>query len=109
MSAEQQRQYRECQELLGLYQKYLAEQQEKLNLSISKLGAQNSKQQVSARLRSAFFQVPARPAEPSRPRLKRVLLSDEACSSVAPRPRGSTAFCWTLSFTSASPFTWRGS
>ncbi|XP_069074278.1 protein hinderin isoform X2 [Pleurodeles waltl] len=42
-----QRQYRECQELLGLYQKYLAEQQEKLNLSISKLGAQNSKQQGS--------------------------------------------------------------
>ncbi|XP_078530856.1 protein hinderin [Lissotriton helveticus] len=42
-----QQQYRECQELLGLYQKYLTEQQEKLNLSISKLGAQDSKQQGS--------------------------------------------------------------
>ncbi|KAG9488302.1 hypothetical protein GDO78_007871 [Eleutherodactylus coqui] len=28
-------QYRECQELLSLYQKYLSEQQEKLNLSVS--------------------------------------------------------------------------
>ncbi|XP_053557023.1 protein hinderin [Bombina bombina] len=32
-----QHQYRECQELLSLYQKYLSEQQEKLNQSLSEL------------------------------------------------------------------------
>ncbi|XP_059102815.1 protein hinderin isoform X3 [Peromyscus eremicus] len=34
-----QLQYRECQELLSLYQKYLSEQQEKLTMSLSELGA----------------------------------------------------------------------
>ncbi|XP_063309897.1 protein hinderin isoform X2 [Pelobates fuscus] len=37
-----QQQYRECQELLSLYQKYLSEQQEKLNLSLSELSAGGS-------------------------------------------------------------------
>ncbi|KAM9367447.1 protein hinderin [Phaethornis superciliosus] len=37
-------QYRECQELLSLYQKYLAEQQEKLSLSLSQLGAAKEKE-----------------------------------------------------------------
>ena len=32
-----QQQYRECQELLGLYQKYLSQQQAKLNESIAQL------------------------------------------------------------------------
>ncbi|KAK6321167.1 hypothetical protein J4Q44_G00081430 [Coregonus suidteri] len=32
-----QQQYRECQELLGLYQQYLSQQQEKLNQSIAQL------------------------------------------------------------------------
>ena len=32
-----QQQYKECQELLGLYQQYLAQQQEKLNQSIAQL------------------------------------------------------------------------
>ncbi|XP_048219499.1 protein hinderin [Perognathus longimembris pacificus] len=43
-----QLQYRECQELLSLYQKYLSEQQEKLNMSLSELGAARmQEQQVS--------------------------------------------------------------
>ncbi|XP_012870253.1 PREDICTED: uncharacterized protein KIAA1328 homolog [Dipodomys ordii] len=40
-----QRQYRECQELLSLYQKYLSEQQEKLNMSLSELGAARMQEQ----------------------------------------------------------------
>ncbi|XP_076991709.1 protein hinderin isoform X3 [Tamandua tetradactyla] len=45
-----QLQYRECQELLSLYQKYLSEQQEKLTLSVSELGAARmQEQQVSNR------------------------------------------------------------
>ncbi|XP_009874572.1 PREDICTED: uncharacterized protein KIAA1328 homolog, partial [Apaloderma vittatum] len=40
-----QQQYRECQELLSLYQKYLAEQQEKLSLSLSELSAAKEKEQ----------------------------------------------------------------
>ncbi|XP_021785563.2 protein hinderin isoform X7 [Papio anubis] len=45
-----QLQYRECQELLSLYQKYLSEQQEKLTMSLSELGAARmQKQQVSSR------------------------------------------------------------
>ncbi|XP_058133151.1 protein hinderin [Dasypus novemcinctus] len=45
-----QLQYRECQELLSLYQKYLSEQQEKLTLSLSELGtARMQEQQVSNR------------------------------------------------------------
>ncbi|KFV97237.1 Uncharacterized protein KIAA1328, partial [Eurypyga helias] len=38
-------QYRECQELLSLYQKYLAEQQEKLSRSLSELSAAKEKEQ----------------------------------------------------------------
>ncbi|XP_075388643.1 protein hinderin isoform X3 [Tenrec ecaudatus] len=45
-----QLQYRECQELLSLYQKYLSEQQEKLTMSLSELGAAKmQEQQVSSR------------------------------------------------------------
>ncbi|XP_006889258.1 PREDICTED: uncharacterized protein KIAA1328 homolog, partial [Elephantulus edwardii] len=40
-----QLQYRECQELLSLYQKYLSEQQEKLTMSLSDLGAVKVQQQ----------------------------------------------------------------
>ncbi|XP_075788872.1 protein hinderin isoform X1 [Pelodiscus sinensis] len=43
-----QQQYRECQELLSLYQKYLSEQQEKLTASLSERGAVKLKEpQVS--------------------------------------------------------------
>ncbi|XP_074711173.1 protein hinderin isoform X1 [Strix uralensis] len=44
-----QQQYRECQELLSLYQKYLAEQQEKLSLSLSELSAAKEKEQKGPR------------------------------------------------------------
>ncbi|XP_069819367.1 protein hinderin isoform X2 [Dendropsophus ebraccatus] len=37
-----QQQYRECQELLSLYQKYLSEQQEKLNLSVTEMSSARS-------------------------------------------------------------------
>ncbi|XP_075696522.1 protein hinderin isoform X1 [Rhinoderma darwinii] len=40
-----QQQYRECQELLSLYQKYLSEQQEKLNLSVSEPSDRRSRPQ----------------------------------------------------------------
>lgn len=40
-----QLQYRECQELLSLYQKYLSEQQEKLTMSLSQLGAARAQEQ----------------------------------------------------------------
>ncbi|XP_036889079.1 protein hinderin isoform X2 [Sturnira hondurensis] len=40
-----QLQYRECQELLSLYQKYLSEQQEKLTMSLSELGAARMQEQ----------------------------------------------------------------
>ncbi|XP_066102552.1 protein hinderin isoform X2 [Saccopteryx bilineata] len=40
-----QLQYRECQELLSLYQKYLSEQQEKLTTSLSELGAARIQEQ----------------------------------------------------------------
>ncbi|KAM9097480.1 protein hinderin isoform 1-T1 [Sarcophilus harrisii] len=40
-----QQQYRECQELLSLYQKYLSEQQEKLSLSLSEVGTAKVKEQ----------------------------------------------------------------
>ncbi|XP_062369394.1 protein hinderin [Cinclus cinclus] len=40
-----QQQYRECQELLSLYQKYLAEQQEKLSHSLSELSTAKEKEQ----------------------------------------------------------------
>ncbi|KAM5221976.1 protein hinderin [Ctenodactylus gundi] len=38
-------QYKECQELLSLYQKYLSEQQEKLSMSLSELGAARMQEQ----------------------------------------------------------------
>ncbi|XP_076218168.1 protein hinderin-like isoform X3 [Aptenodytes patagonicus] len=44
-----QQQYRECQELLSLYQKYLAEQQEKLSRSLSELSAAKEKEQKGPR------------------------------------------------------------
>ncbi|XP_016051462.1 PREDICTED: protein hinderin isoform X2 [Miniopterus natalensis] len=40
-----QLQYRECQELLSLYQKYLSEQQEKLTMSLSELDAARMQEQ----------------------------------------------------------------
>ncbi|XP_008830727.1 protein hinderin isoform X1 [Nannospalax galili] len=40
-----QLQYRECQELLSLYQKYLSEQQEKLTMSLSELGDPRAQEQ----------------------------------------------------------------
>ncbi|XP_026351998.4 protein hinderin isoform X2 [Ursus arctos] len=56
-----QLQYRECQELLSLYQKYLSEQQEKLTMSLSELGAARmQEQQVSNRkstLRSSAMEL----------------------------------------------------
>uniref|UniRef100_A0A4W4G5S1 Protein hinderin n=1 Tax=Electrophorus electricus TaxID=8005 RepID=A0A4W4G5S1_ELEEL len=42
-----QQQYRECQELLGLYQHYLSQQQEKLNQSIAQLTQSRSHSKVS--------------------------------------------------------------
>ncbi|EHB17364.1 hypothetical protein GW7_04823 [Heterocephalus glaber] len=41
----QKLQYRECQELLSLYQKYLSEQQEKLTMSLSELSAARMQEQ----------------------------------------------------------------
>ncbi|XP_047683355.1 protein hinderin isoform X3 [Prionailurus viverrinus] len=56
-----QLQYRECQELLSLYQKYLSEQQEKLTMSLSELGAAGMQEpQVSSRkstLRSSAMEL----------------------------------------------------
>ncbi|KAM6227610.1 protein hinderin isoform 2-T2 [Spheniscus humboldti] len=51
-----QQQYRECQELLSLYQKYLAEQQEKLPLSLSELSAAKEKEQKVSSKKSSFQQ-----------------------------------------------------
>ncbi|XP_015219104.2 protein hinderin isoform X2 [Lepisosteus oculatus] len=42
-----QQQYRECQELLALYQQYLSQQQEKLHRSLSQLSHSQSHQQAS--------------------------------------------------------------
>ncbi|KAM9509054.1 protein hinderin isoform 2-T2 [Guaruba guarouba] len=53
-----QQQYRECQELLSLYQKYLAEQQEKLSLSLSELSAAKEKEQKASSQKS-FCQQPS--------------------------------------------------
>nr|XP_020021916.1 protein hinderin-like isoform X2 [Castor canadensis] len=44
-----QLQYRECQELLSLYQKYLSEQQEKLTMSLSELNAARMQEQQCCR------------------------------------------------------------
>ncbi|XP_071588021.1 protein hinderin isoform X2 [Heliangelus exortis] len=52
-----QQQYRECQELLSLYQKYLAEQQEKLSLSLSELGAAKEKEQKVCSKKSSCQQL----------------------------------------------------
>ncbi|XP_067280298.1 protein hinderin [Pseudorasbora parva] len=43
-----QQQYRECQELLGLYQQYLSQQQEKLNKSITLLNQSCSHSKISS-------------------------------------------------------------
>ncbi|XP_074991796.1 protein hinderin-like isoform X1 [Calonectris borealis] len=51
-----QQQYRECQELLSLYQKYLAEQQEKLSLSLSELSAAKEKKQKVSSTKSSCQQ-----------------------------------------------------
>ncbi|XP_060092207.1 protein hinderin isoform X2 [Heteronotia binoei] len=47
-----QQQYRECQELLSLYQKYLSEQQEKLTHSLSELEAAKQKEHQMSHQRS---------------------------------------------------------
>ncbi|NXC30692.1 K1328 protein, partial [Campylorhamphus procurvoides] len=49
-------QYRECQELLSLYQKYLAEQQEKLSHSLSELSAAKEKEQKVSSKKSSCQQ-----------------------------------------------------
>ncbi|NXG08501.1 K1328 protein, partial [Sakesphorus luctuosus] len=49
-------QYRECQELLSLYQKYLAEQQEKLSHSLSELSAAKEKEQEVSSKKSSCQQ-----------------------------------------------------
>ncbi|MBN3318282.1 K1328 protein, partial [Atractosteus spatula] len=46
-SSRLQQQYRECQELLALYQQYLSQQQEKLHRSLSQLSHSQSHQQAS--------------------------------------------------------------
>ncbi|XP_077756641.1 protein hinderin isoform X3 [Canis aureus] len=46
-----QLQYRECQELLSLYQKYLSEQQEKLTISLSELGAARMQEQQELKVK----------------------------------------------------------
>ncbi|KAI4901489.1 hypothetical protein NFI96_012284, partial [Prochilodus magdalenae] len=43
-----QQQYRECQELLGLYQQYLSQQQEKLNKSIAQLNQSRSHREMAS-------------------------------------------------------------
>ncbi|XP_055554950.1 protein hinderin isoform X1 [Falco cherrug] len=53
-----QQQYRECQELLSLYQKYLAEQQEKLSLSLSELSAAKEKDQKVSSKKSSCQRPP---------------------------------------------------
>ncbi|XP_036740887.2 protein hinderin isoform X5 [Manis pentadactyla] len=49
-----QLQYRECQELLSLYQKYLSEQQEKLTMSLSELGAARIQEQQASNRKSTL-------------------------------------------------------
>ncbi|XP_062984391.1 protein hinderin isoform X2 [Elgaria multicarinata webbii] len=53
-----QQQYRECQELLSLYQKYLSEQQEKLTHSLSELEAAKQKEQQMSNQRSLCQPLP---------------------------------------------------
>ncbi|XP_053264959.1 protein hinderin isoform X10 [Podarcis raffonei] len=52
LSDQCKQQYRECQELLSLYQKYLSEQQEKLTYSLSELEAAKQKEQQMSNHRS---------------------------------------------------------
>ncbi|XP_042308148.1 protein hinderin isoform X2 [Sceloporus undulatus] len=52
-----QQQYRECQELLSLYQKYLSEQQEKLTHSLSELEATKQKEQQMSNQRGLCQQL----------------------------------------------------
>ncbi|XP_043832417.1 protein hinderin [Dromiciops gliroides] len=49
-----QQQYRECQELLSLYQKYLSEQQEKLTLSLSEVSTHKVKEQQQVSIRKDY-------------------------------------------------------
>ncbi|XP_039698821.1 protein hinderin isoform X4 [Pteropus medius] len=49
-----QQQYRECQELLSLYQKYLSEQQEKLTMSLSELDAARMQEQQATNRKSTL-------------------------------------------------------
>ncbi|XP_040840853.1 protein hinderin isoform X1 [Ochotona curzoniae] len=49
-----QLQYRECQELLSLYQKYLSEQQEKLTMSLSELGAARMQEEQVSKFKSTL-------------------------------------------------------
>ncbi|XP_062057561.1 protein hinderin isoform X2 [Lepus europaeus] len=49
-----QLQYRECQELLSLYQKYLSEQQEKLTMSLSQLGAARMQEEQRSNKKSTL-------------------------------------------------------
>ncbi|XP_070599747.1 LOW QUALITY PROTEIN: protein hinderin [Erythrolamprus reginae] len=53
-----QQQYRECQELLSLYQKYLSEQQEKLTHSLSELEAAKEKERQMSSQRGHCHLVP---------------------------------------------------
>nr|XP_020652098.1 protein hinderin isoform X1 [Pogona vitticeps] len=54
-----QQQYRECQELLSLYQKYLSEQQEKLTHSLSELEAAKQKEQQMVNQRTVCQSLPS--------------------------------------------------
>ncbi|XP_016013500.2 protein hinderin isoform X1 [Rousettus aegyptiacus] len=49
-----QQQYRECQQLLSLYQKYLSEQQEKLTMSLSELDAARMQEQQATNRKSTL-------------------------------------------------------
>ncbi|XP_040277093.1 protein hinderin isoform X1 [Bufo bufo] len=50
-----QQQYRECQELLSLYQKYLSEQQEKLNLSVSPQQVPKTQRPTASELNGSYL------------------------------------------------------
>ncbi|XP_054665766.1 protein hinderin isoform X2 [Grus americana] len=96
-----QQQYRECQELLSLYQKYLAEQQEKLSLSLSELSAAKEQeqkvsskkslcQQPSLELDCSYLGIgrpqtfyknsrPSKPASPARAALSQPCRNNHGC------------------------------
>lgn len=46
-----QQQYKECQELLGLYQQYLSQQQAQLNQSIAQLSQEAALSKVRCKVR----------------------------------------------------------